>query len=307
MPPRGFTIHGHVHNLKARAFIYSSALQFQNLIRARTLPFASIHLFDSFFCIAYLICFQTSHSFFFMPPPTPSSGPAPNSQNQDLPAPPSSSSVASTLESSYFLPLPSSTPSHSNTPHSTSGPVITTNFMSSNSNPTSPNQPSASSPHYLPSDIVEQFALHMPTPPTLLLSQSAVRNPPPNATNLAPHVSVSSKPSPLPNTNMDTLPSPMDRTRRMPPSSQTPDMTLSSSTTTHTLSVMLPRSIQPEMVTISANKGDRLRVVADAWHMEGESELATYFFFSAFPLYFYLTAGMLPFSASFLFIFAYPT
>jgi len=25
------------------------------------------------------------------------------------------------------------------------------------------------------------------------------------------------------------------------------------------------------MVTISANKGDRLRVVADAWHMEGES------------------------------------
>jgi hypothetical protein len=26
------------------------------------------------------------------------------------------------------------------------------------------------------------------------------------------------------------------------------------------------------MVTISVNKGDRLRVVADAWHMEGESE-----------------------------------
>jgi len=207
-----------------------------------------------------------------MAPRTPSSGPAPNSQNQDSPAPPpSSSSVASTSESSYFLPLPSSTPSYSNTPHSTSGPVITTNFMPSNSNPTSPNQPSASSPHYLPSDIVEQFALHMPTAPTLLLSQSAVRNPPPNATNLAPHISVSSKPSPLPNTNMDTLPSPMDRTRRMPPSSQTPDMTLSSSTTTHTLSVMLPRSIQPEMVTISANKGDRLRVVADAWHMEGES------------------------------------
>jgi len=25
------------------------------------------------------------------------------------------------------------------------------------------------------------------------------------------------------------------------------------------------------MVTVSANKGDRLRVVADAWHMEGES------------------------------------
>ena len=33
------------------------------------------------------------------------------------------------------------------------------------------------------------------------------------------------------------------------------------------------------MVTISANKGDRLRVVADAWHMEGESEFILSFFF----------------------------
>ncbi|KAF8150154.1 hypothetical protein B0H34DRAFT_666425 [Crassisporium funariophilum] len=48
-------------------------------------------------------------------------------------------------------------------------------------------------------------------------------------------------------------------------------MTLTSSQSTHTLSVKLPASIQPEMVTISANKGDRLKVVADAWHMEGES------------------------------------
>jgi hypothetical protein len=33
------------------------------------------------------------------------------------------------------------------------------------------------------------------------------------------------------------------------------------------------------MVTISANKGDRLRVVADAWHMEGESEFRPPYFF----------------------------
>ncbi|KAK0446136.1 hypothetical protein EV421DRAFT_1792650 [Armillaria borealis] len=32
--------------------------------------------------------------------------------------------------------------------------------------------------------------------------------------------------------------------------------------------VRLPPDIQPEMVTISAKKGDKLKVVADAWHME---------------------------------------
>ncbi|KAF9552558.1 hypothetical protein CPC08DRAFT_646755 [Agrocybe pediades] len=42
-------------------------------------------------------------------------------------------------------------------------------------------------------------------------------------------------------------------------------MALSTTPTQHTLSVVLPRSVQPEMVTISANKGDRIRVVADAW------------------------------------------
>ncbi|KDR68506.1 hypothetical protein GALMADRAFT_78354 [Galerina marginata CBS 339.88] len=42
-------------------------------------------------------------------------------------------------------------------------------------------------------------------------------------------------------------------------------MTLGSTLAQYTLSVLLPRSVQPEMVTISANKGDRIRVVADAW------------------------------------------
>ncbi|KJA29995.1 hypothetical protein HYPSUDRAFT_126436 [Hypholoma sublateritium FD-334 SS-4] len=42
-------------------------------------------------------------------------------------------------------------------------------------------------------------------------------------------------------------------------------MTLSSTEVKHTLSVLLPRNITPEMVTISANKGDRIRVVADAF------------------------------------------
>ncbi|KIM40725.1 hypothetical protein M413DRAFT_72893 [Hebeloma cylindrosporum] len=42
-------------------------------------------------------------------------------------------------------------------------------------------------------------------------------------------------------------------------------MTLTSTSTKYTLSVLLPSNIQPEMVTISANKGDRLRIVADAF------------------------------------------
>ncbi|KAJ3516564.1 hypothetical protein NLJ89_g1030 [Agrocybe chaxingu] len=50
----------------------------------------------------------------------------------------------------------------------------------------------------------------------------------------------------------------------------TPEMKIQSEPHVHVLSVFLPRSISPEMVTISANKGDRLRVVADAWHMEDE-------------------------------------
>jgi len=208
-----------------------------------------------------------------MAPRTPSSGRVPNSQNQNPANLPVLPSPSPTSDSSYFLPsstFPYSTPSYSNTPHS-SGPVIKASFMSNNSKPGSPDEGPPSSQRSLPLDTIQQFALHIPPPPTLSLSKSVVRNPPPNATNMAPHVSVSSMLSPLPNTNMGSFPSPMDRTRRMPHSSQTPDMTLSSSPTVHTLSVMLPRSIQQEMVTISANKGDRLRIVADAWHMEDES------------------------------------
>ncbi|KAH7920885.1 hypothetical protein BV22DRAFT_1020408 [Leucogyrophana mollusca] len=48
-------------------------------------------------------------------------------------------------------------------------------------------------------------------------------------------------------------------------------MDVHSTTATHTLTVALPRTIQPEMVTVSAKKGDRLDVVADAWHMESDS------------------------------------
>ncbi|KIJ60379.1 hypothetical protein HYDPIDRAFT_98877 [Hydnomerulius pinastri MD-312] len=45
-------------------------------------------------------------------------------------------------------------------------------------------------------------------------------------------------------------------------------MVAQSTTAAHSFSVTLPRVIQSEMVTVSAKKGDRLDIVADAWHME---------------------------------------
>ncbi|KAF8895989.1 hypothetical protein BD779DRAFT_1433094 [Infundibulicybe gibba] len=45
-------------------------------------------------------------------------------------------------------------------------------------------------------------------------------------------------------------------------------MNLFTSPSKYSLQVQLPLSICPEMVTISANKGDKLKVIANAWHIE---------------------------------------
>ena len=48
---------------------------------------------------------------------------------------------------------------------------------------------------------------------------------------------------------------------------------MSSSRHEHSLHVYLPTIIQTEMITISVKRGDRLKVVANAWHsMELESD-----------------------------------
>jgi hypothetical protein len=72
-----------------------------------------------------------------------------------------------------------------------------------------------------------------------------------NAADLKPRVSIFAIPSHLPNTNLNSFPSPMDCTRQMPPFNHTPDMSLSSesSRTAHTRSVMLPRTIQAYTAT----------------------------------------------------------
>ncbi|KAJ7896885.1 hypothetical protein B0H13DRAFT_1623656 [Mycena leptocephala] len=45
-------------------------------------------------------------------------------------------------------------------------------------------------------------------------------------------------------------------------------MYINSSATEFTPDVSLPIAIQPEMVTITTAKGDKLKIAADAWHLE---------------------------------------
>jgi len=62
----------------------------------------------------------------------------------------------------------------------------------------------------------------------------------------------------------------MARARRAASPSQYPSMNVHSSPSKHILSVRLPEAIKSEMVTITANKGDKLKIIADAWHMEAD-------------------------------------
>lgn len=64
--------------------------------------------------------------------------------------------------------------------------------------------------------------------------------------------------------------SPTARWRRSPSPESRPTMVIQSTLSTHSLSVVLPRAIQSEMVTVSVKKGDKLNIVADAWHMEND-------------------------------------
>ncbi|KIK67999.1 hypothetical protein GYMLUDRAFT_154531 [Collybiopsis luxurians FD-317 M1] len=59
----------------------------------------------------------------------------------------------------------------------------------------------------------------------------------------------------------------MQRERRTP--SNIPPPTVETSPSMHTIQIQLPKCIKHEMVTISVLKpGDKLKIIADAWHME---------------------------------------
>ncbi|KAJ7704394.1 hypothetical protein B0H17DRAFT_1224401 [Mycena rosella] len=60
------------------------------------------------------------------------------------------------------------------------------------------------------------------------------------------------------------------RARRAPSSSRYPPIDITASTTQYTFDVVLPTAIKPEMVTITTARGDKLKIVADAWHLEAD-------------------------------------
>lgn len=66
--------------------------------------------------------------------------------------------------------------------------------------------------------------------------------------------------------------SPSARDRRSPPECDTPPMHVHSTSAEHTLDVHLPKELSPEMVTVSAKKGNRLSIVADVWYRENNCE-----------------------------------
>ncbi|KAJ7084017.1 hypothetical protein B0H15DRAFT_849777 [Mycena belliarum] len=62
----------------------------------------------------------------------------------------------------------------------------------------------------------------------------------------------------------------MARARRVPSPSRYPAIDIISSAAQYTFHVDLPIAIKPEMVTISTAKGDKVKIVADAWHLEAD-------------------------------------
>lgn len=158
-------------------------------------------------------------------------------------------------------------------------PIITATITSrhpppSTSNRSTPEEEDSNSPY-------SQFAMHIPGPPTTLSLGGGGGRSSSSSHHHRGGPQVMSSSSHHRSQQQQPLPSPLDRTRRMPPPSSrsTPQMQVTSSVYAYTLSVQLPKAIQPEMVTVCANKGDKIKVVADVWHLEDESECL---FLSAF-------------------------
>ncbi|KAH6913584.1 hypothetical protein BKA70DRAFT_725706 [Coprinopsis sp. MPI-PUGE-AT-0042] len=179
--------------------------------------------------------------------------------------------------------------SYTYTTHSTGPtapyPIITATITSRHPPPSSSNR---STPEEEDSNPYSQFAMHIPGPPTTLSlggggGRSSHHRGGGGGGN-GPQVLSSSSHHRSQQPPQQPLPSPLDRTRRMPPPSSrsTPQMQVTSSVYAYTLSVQLPAAIQPEMVTVCANKGDKIKVVADVWHLEDESH---YEWQIAFPPY----------------------
>ncbi|KAJ7178057.1 hypothetical protein C8R46DRAFT_943005 [Mycena filopes] len=116
----------------------------------------------------------------------------------------------------------------------------------------------------------------IPTATSVARTPAGPSNPAPSPLSTQPPASQKSCPFPL----VSTLarPSPPEsrclsltaRSRRVPTPSGYPPLQISSSAAKYTLDISLPAAIKPEMVTITTAKGDILKIVADAWHLESD-------------------------------------
>ncbi|KAG5719860.1 hypothetical protein E4T56_gene16140 [Termitomyces sp. T112] len=115
-------------------------------------------------------------------------------------------------------------------------------------------------PFSIDHEVLDHFAAHFPPPPSLTLPTH--RQQMPNA--FAPRIVTFHH-----TMSQGASPSSPDRAHRSP-SSYFPKMDVSTIQAKHTFRVQLPNTIESEMITISANKGDKLKVVADAWNMQSD-------------------------------------
>ncbi|KAJ7151390.1 hypothetical protein C8R43DRAFT_886893 [Mycena crocata] len=60
-------------------------------------------------------------------------------------------------------------------------------------------------------------------------------------------------------------------------------MSIDASATKYTFDFSLPIAIKPEMVTITTARGDKLKIVADAWHLETDCDEGHFEWEIAFP------------------------
>ncbi|KAH9030547.1 hypothetical protein EDB84DRAFT_1494011 [Lactarius hengduanensis] len=100
---------------------------------------------------------------------------------------------------------------------------------------------------------------------------SSIRNP--AKPSVSPPVSMETTRSPVQQPTAPPRPeSPLAHVRRGALGHNVPPVRIVSTDTMHTVSIVLPRPggapLAPEMVTISARRGGRVAVVADAWHLE---------------------------------------
>ncbi|KAF4596093.1 hypothetical protein EYR38_007467 [Pleurotus pulmonarius] len=142
----------------------------------------------------------------------------------------------------------------------------------------------SSSPCLALGSAVVGWSSYVPPSPTITAfhtaptsSHPAFASPPlhgPSPASRAPSPPISTSASTLTSsaTHPGALASPLARAHRAPPPADAPPLQIHSTPSKHTLCVQFPQrmgaEMRPEMVTVCAKRGDRLGIVADAWHLE---------------------------------------